>query len=403
MKRLRIAAAAVAGMVIVASPLAARQASGDGAAPAFYTWTKPLPGKPGVLLDAENLPPALMLSSAGGGQRLLYTSTDGVKDSGIVAVSGALFLPKGPRPEGGWPLVAWAHGTVGVADACAPSVAGRSDRDIRYLNAWLDNGFAVVATDYQGLGTAGHHPYIEARPGAYSVLDSVRAVRAAHPGAFGGVVVVGQSQGGGAAFATAAFAFSYAPDVPLKATVATGTPNLSIKNLAAASNSDQDRVDPTIAYAFYLAATAEAEQPGVDVSQVFTDQALPVYRQATKLCVEPLFEAVIKAGLSRANALKPEGQAAVFGPMLPKLVYPTLKLSSPIFMGVGADDKDVNPVQQLELAKAACAAGSTVEAHLYKGLDHSGVVNASLKDSLPFVRKALAGKPVASRCDPIAE
>jgi hypothetical protein len=73
-------------------------------------------------------------------------------------------------------LPAWAHGTVGIADVCAPSWAGRSEPDITYLNHWLDQGYAVVASDYQGLGTPGGHPYLTTRPEAYSVLDSVRAV-----------------------------------------------------------------------------------------------------------------------------------------------------------------------------------------------------------------------------------
>src|ERR1700677_1252030 len=59
-----------------------------------------------------------------------------------IAVSGALYLPRGAPPEGGWPLLAWAHGTVGIADVCAPSWAGRSERDITYLNHSLDQGYA---------------------------------------------------------------------------------------------------------------------------------------------------------------------------------------------------------------------------------------------------------------------
>ncbi|MEA1146259.1 hypothetical protein U8M64_28080, partial [Klebsiella pneumoniae] len=83
------------------------------------------------------------------------TSTDGLDGTTPIAVSGALFVPKGTPPVGGWPLMAWAHGTVGSADRCAPSLNERSPRDTRYLNYWLDQGYAIVATDYQGLGTPG--------------------------------------------------------------------------------------------------------------------------------------------------------------------------------------------------------------------------------------------------------
>ncbi len=32
-----------------------------------------------------------------------------------------VFTPKRAVPAKGWPIVAWAHGTTGVADQCAPS------------------------------------------------------------------------------------------------------------------------------------------------------------------------------------------------------------------------------------------------------------------------------------------
>ena len=72
-------------------------------------------------------------------------------------------------------MVLWAHGTVGFTDACAPSWSGRSYRDVQYLNRWLKEGFAVVATDYEGLGVAGPHLLINNPMLAYSILDSGRA------------------------------------------------------------------------------------------------------------------------------------------------------------------------------------------------------------------------------------
>ena len=203
---------------------------GDGGVPAFYHWTGPVP-EPGTSLRSETLPANLVLSNASRGERILYASTNGLDGQSRIAVSGALFWPKGDPPPGGWPVVAWAHGTVGTADRCAPSFAGRSDRDVQYLNAWLSAGFAVVATDYQGLGTPGGHPYLAAKPEAYGVLDSVRAVKGRDQ--IGDVVlIVGQSQGAGAAFASAALAPSYAPDVKLRGTVATGLPYFSRETLA---------------------------------------------------------------------------------------------------------------------------------------------------------------------------
>ena len=98
-------------------------------------------------------------------QNALYSSTSGVGDPVPIFVSGQLLLPKPAAPAGGWPIVAWEHGTTGIAAVCAPSWRGWSSRDRAYLNHWLDEGFAVVATDYQGLGTPGPHPYLYLQTG----------------------------------------------------------------------------------------------------------------------------------------------------------------------------------------------------------------------------------------------
>jgi hypothetical protein len=199
-------------------------AQGDGGVSAFYTWDKQVPATPGRLLRQEPLPEILLLENASKGLRLLYTSTDGVGGKTPIAASGAMFVPKGPAPAGGWPIIAWAHGTTGVADVRAPSWAPRSKRDTDYLNAWLAQGYAVVAADYQGLGTPGGHPWMSVRSEGWSVLDSVRAALGAFTQLANAVVIVGQSQGAHAALSAALLARAYAPAINVKSTVATGVP-----------------------------------------------------------------------------------------------------------------------------------------------------------------------------------
>ncbi len=172
--------------------------AGDRVLSPFYAWTGGLPARAGVMLRTE--PMALQPEiTAGTLQRILYTSTDARWNSGVVPVSGTLYLPKGQPPRGGWPLVAWAHGTLGIADPCAPSWTLHRPRDGAYLNRWLEQGFAVVATDYQGLGGPGPHTYLFWEAEGRSVLDSARAALAANPGRIANVLVItGQSQGSGA-------------------------------------------------------------------------------------------------------------------------------------------------------------------------------------------------------------
>jgi pimeloyl-ACP methyl ester carboxylesterase len=372
---------------------------GDGRVSAFYRWTEPVAGKPGQLLNSEPLPSELGLSEAGIRKRILYTSTDGVDGTSPVIVSGAFFAPKGTPPAGGWPIVAWAHGTVGMADICAPSWAGRSYRDIQYLNRWLAEGFAIVATDYQGLGTPGPHPYLKTRPAGYSVLDSIRAVLGGGFDVSNNVILVGQSQGGGAAFATAAFAADYAPELNIRGTVATGVPYLSVKTVSRPSSKDPNKVDPTLAYLLYIGLTLQQTDKSLNASDMFSAQALPVFELARIACIAGFESSVSSASLTPATTALP-GFRKAGAAALPAFTYPTLKLTQPIFIGTGADDKDVSPEDQLSLVKDACEAGTLVEAHLYSGLAHGETVNASLKDSLPFVRKVMAGEAIAPICEP---
>jgi pimeloyl-ACP methyl ester carboxylesterase len=371
---------------------------GDGRVSAFYTWTGTIPPKPGTLLRSEPLPAVLGLPEASEQRRILYTSTDGAGGKLPVVVSGALFLPKGTPPPGGWPLVAWAHGTVGVADICAPSWAKRSYRDIAYLDAWLDQGYAVVATDYQGLGTPGGHPYLNVRVEAYSVLDSIRAALAYEKRIANKIAIVGQSQGGGAAVGTAAYAPQYAPELNVRGTVATGVPYFG-PNVPSAGIADYNKVDPGIAYRFYIVLMAQQTDPSLKASDVFQAAALPLFEVARSACIYSLEDDIVLERLTGATAYLPAIRA-VLANQFPKFMFPTLALKQPLFVATGALDQDVNPAVQEALVKDACAAGATVEAHLYAGLAHSQTVNASLNDSIPFVKRIFAGQPIQPVCSP---
>lgn len=381
---------------------------GDGRVSPFYTWEKDIPTKPGTLLRSEPLPAEIGLDNAGKQLRILYTSTDGVHGSRPTVVSGALFVPKGTPPKGGWPVVAWAHGTVGLADVCAPSWAGRSYRDRVYLNRWLAEGYAVVATDYQGLGVPGPHPLINIPAISYGVLDSIRAVIGVENVA-NNAVIIGQSQGGAAAFGATSYAPTYAPDVKLKGAVATGVIYRRSPSLPALPPvpTDRNKVDEAIAYSLYGFQVARQTNPELQFEDYYTERAIPLGRQAIDGCLSRLYADVTDAGFTRANTFLPEP-----GERYRKFLegaedrarrfsyYPTLKLPVPIFIGTGASDVTPSAINQLTLIQDACDNGSVVEGHLYAGLGHSATVHASQRDSIPFVRKAFSGEPIAPVCQP---
>jgi pimeloyl-ACP methyl ester carboxylesterase len=342
------------------------------------------------------MPANLSLAEAGRAERFVYVSTNGFNKDNLSLVGGALFLPKGEPPAGGWPLIAWAHGTVGIGDACAPSKNPRSERDAKYLGHWLSQGYAVVASDYQGLGTPGGHPYLATRPAAYSVLDSIRAVQS-QPGynLSKSVVLVGQSQGGGAAFATAGEATGYAPELDIRGTVATGTPYFT--NDTAPAERDPNQVSGVFAYSLYILYLVEQVDPTFKIVDYISEKAKPVMETTRTQCLMAAWNQIEKEGLNQANAFVKDPTPAMTK-QFPLMAYSTLTLKGPLFMGAGGKDKDVPLPGQDRLFADACAAGSVIERHVYPTLDHSGTVNGSLADSTPFVKKAFAGEAIAGNC-----
>jgi hypothetical protein len=123
---LSVAALAVACATTRHPSMPTVAAAGDRGLSPFYAWTASLPAQPGVLLRTEPMPAQPELNAAAVAQHIFYASTDVRCKAGVVPVSGTLSLPRGTPPVGGWPLVAWAHGTLGVADVCAPSWAQHS-------------------------------------------------------------------------------------------------------------------------------------------------------------------------------------------------------------------------------------------------------------------------------------
>ena len=187
-------------------------AHGPGSSDAFYHVP---PGSataaPGTLLKLQldanttlyTLPPNTAIS------RILFQS-ESINGSKVPG-SAYILWPYLPRTEtDGLPVVAWAHGTSGLFGNCAPS----NYRNLLYQFATIFElalqGYVVVAPDYLGLGVSKDaqgkpltHPYLGTPSHANDLFYSVQAARAAFPSLSKRFVVMGHSQGGGAAWAAA--------------------------------------------------------------------------------------------------------------------------------------------------------------------------------------------------------
>lgn len=351
----------------------------------------PIP-PPGATISSVPLDPALSLSSAGPAYRVLYST---VNQHNQPAVStGAVFLPPGPAPEGGFPVIAWAHGTVGLGDDCTPSALPRTPRDNEYLSHWLDQGYAVVASDYVGLGTPGLMSYLNSVTTAHGVVDSVIAAHDMGLPLSPKWAIVGQSQGGGAAISSARWAteFSAGTGLDYRAVVATGTPANIDKLIKQAG---PDFVLPELgpianAYTAYILAALREARPDLDINRVLSPAGLNAATRAETVCTLALSDELAQfkpADFFNAPLSSIPGIADALHAFMGT---PSTGFDRPIFLGVGLLDRDVPPESTLTFYEQLVANNQNVTLRIYPEDDHSGTVLASLPDSTPFLAKAFA-------------
>ncbi len=352
----------------------------------------------GQLMRQETMPEDMLLPNASQAIRLLYSSTSGLTPAKLVAVSGVLFVPKGEPPTDGWPLLSWSHGTVGIADKCAPSWNGYPDFHRTYLSHWLAAGFAIVASDYEGLGVEGTHPYLATRPAAYSNLDAIRAARSVGLPLSEGVFLVGQSQGAAAALATAGYAMTYAPEIIIRGAVLTGVPFFSPKALLAVRDArPRDVVDPQLGYNFLALSLAQMSDPSFSMNDYLSDKARPIARHISHICNRQMRQIISDEKLTYDNSFVRSPNSGL-EQAFKLMQYPALSLKIPIFIASGAMDKDTPLRMQTALVTKLCDAGSQVHAVIYKDKAHLDTLSHSINDAMEFVQAARFGNPMSGNC-----
>jgi alpha-beta hydrolase superfamily lysophospholipase len=171
----------------------------------------PVVGTPSAYQSAAENPP-----NAADSVVMTY-KMKGIKGTETQATA-LVFTPKTAPPAGGWPIVAWGHGTTGVIDQCAPSrmklitttILGEDRSTHDMIDSFVKEGYVVVAPDYEGLGEPGGqemHPFLHLKSAAYSITDAVVATKSWLGNKVSNKwVVAGASQGGHAALGAAEYA-----------------------------------------------------------------------------------------------------------------------------------------------------------------------------------------------------
>ncbi|MBM4522775.1 lipase [Rhodococcus hoagii] len=336
---------------------------------------------PGAVTAVEMLPASSWIPGAVTGTKVTYTTTGPLGRS--ATSTGAVFLPPGEPPPGGWPVVSWAHGTVGIADRCSPTVTGKIGGP--YLAHWLSQGYAVVATDYVGLGTPGLHPYPDGPTEANSVIDMVRAARAVEPALSPRWIVLGQSQGGQAALFTAARATGRAPELDFRGAVATGAPsNLENLTTLVTPGFPPLPLEGSTVFVSYILAGLRAARPDIDVDRFLTPVGRDALAAAETECYETMAPKL--AGVSIGSLVsRPLDDPALLAAVRDMLEVPTTGYDRPVFLGQGLTDDIVPAPLVLKLAAELAANRQPVTFRTYP-TGHLETMRASLPETTAFVR-----------------
>jgi pimeloyl-ACP methyl ester carboxylesterase len=371
-------------LAAVCAPPASAKVRPGPAGVKFYTPPSPLPaGKHGTPIWWRKLTGQATLKRGAGNWLLLYRSTS--VDGKPTAVSGVLTLPKGKAPKGGWPIVTWAHGTTGIADSCAPSRANvQQGYDHPLLQRWVKAGYAVVRTDYEGLGTPGPHPYLIGKSEGRSVLDAVLAARQAVPDIGKDVVIAGHSQGGQAALFAASLAKAWTPSLKVRGTVAFAPVSHLGEQGTALRGVTTTSLTPLAAM---ILRGIDVANPSLNVGSLLSPQAAALYPQVDAKCLPNLGKPDSFGALPTSGLIRPDADIAPVVAALSAQGDPEgLKVPAPLLIEQGTADTTVFPVFTQQTADALKATYKT-----YAGLNHGTVVTSAKPqtDATAFVKKRL--------------
>lgn len=382
------------------SPHAAAVASRPAVAPVRvvnHTYVIPragTAGRPGALSAASDLGPDRLIADADRWTLLYHSSNLAGRD---VVVSGALLIPRGRSPARGWPVVSWGHGTTGLADRCAPSQQENLfyDEYAQEARSFIHAGYAVVATDYPGLGTPGVHTYLIGVDEGNAMADIVTAAQHIVPNLAGDWFAVGHSQGGQAVLFASRAAHNDRR-LHLRATVAIA-PASHLDVILPAVLSGNDPYD--LSYALYSLIGLSGVDRSVHVSALVAPAGrarLPLITD--KECLDQTdaaFNSVTPQDVFRISADESRRLNAKLG----VAANPdNARVEGPVLVIQGAEDQDVPAGITAAMVQHLRHLHSDITERVYPKLNHDGVLGPSSCDVLAWLTRH--GGPAMRACRP---
>jgi pimeloyl-ACP methyl ester carboxylesterase len=349
-------------------------------------------GHPGSVIRSEAMS---FFPDGATASRILYRSI-GLHGEPI-AVSGVLITPIGGS-NADRPIVAWAHPTSGVTTACAPSLARGVYRQIQGLQQLLQQGFAVVATDYPGLGAPGVHPYLIGDSEGRAVLDSVRAARESL-GQRGPVrfAVWGHSQGGQAALYAGLLASMYAPELKLVG-IAAAAPATDLSTLMRDDFASSGGKGLTA-----LTLWSWARVFNIKLDKIVDPNAMITVDTLAEGCIETILDLLERRfeELPLAKDFLTVTDISAADPwkeLLKRNTPGVLPREIPVFIAQGLADGIVRPNVTASYVRRLCNNGSSVDFVALPKVGHGFIARDTAKDATQWIGERFAGTVALNNC-----
>jgi pimeloyl-ACP methyl ester carboxylesterase len=303
-----------------------------------------------------------------------------------VAVSGVVLVPDGTPPAGRWPIIAWAHDFVGSARQCAPSLL-RNLNEGPLLSMYAGMGYAVVASDYAGLGTSFPNAALDMRSNALDVIYSIPAARAALPQLGTKWVAAGYSQGGLTAVG-AAEAESEVGDSNYLGAIA-------ISGVAEAQEIFERLArGPSHRMLVFLAQGIKTVFPEFRVEGMLTDKAIPLYQNISHAC-----ETTLGIELTANEMLKPGWENNPYvKEFFARNTLGRKPVHGPLLLISGEADPEVPSDLTATTVAQLCKQKDPVLFIGYPGINSSAAVRESVSEQLSWIRARFAGLRAPSNC-----
>jgi hypothetical protein len=376
------------GSATTGSPATTATTAEAYSGPDFYAVPDPLPaGTHGTLLRYQPIEDVTV--DGGTAYRVMYLSESVAGHA--IAVTGIVLVPDGAAPAGGRRVIALAHGTTGIADDCAPSKNPTHSEILRTV-PFVQVGDVVAATDYEGLGTPGRHPYLVGESEGRSVIDAARAARGL-PGSGAGtdLAIVGYSQGGHAALWANEVATTWAPELHVFGAVA-GAPPSEIGLIFQAG--------PAAARGFFymLVAGIQAAYPEADPALILTPAGVADLDLVDQGCASQVLSAF--SSLDAADLVKPDPHdVPPWSDLAKQDDAGQVATADPILILHSAADDVVPVVLSAILFDRLCGLHQVVERRVYeKGQGHSAAAPDAFRDAFDWIQARFAGEAAISTC-----